>query len=399
MSLRRSFTQQINCPKDKVQKVKIIALFFLVFVVATPSASAQKKFRETKIWRYASSILNDTSEASKATFIVYPTFASSPETGLQIGASLLRLFYAKKDTLNRLSELQAFPFFTIKGQYGIIFENAIYGNEDKWFFLGETKIQRFPLSYYGVGPVTSGNDPAYVDAFQLLLKQRVLRKIHKNFFFGPEVDYQLLSNVTFKQPSDGNLHEIPLGGDGTQNLGFGLGFVYDSRHNVLNVRKGLFGEIAYLTTVKGFGSEYGFGGVNLDVRSYHPVGKNSVLAWQVKGQFMHGDVPFNQLALLGGDRLMRGYYLGRYRDKNLIAAQLEYRMLPFPFSKRFGAVAFVSAGTVAPDINSFQIKRLRVACGVGFRFLVFPKKDIYIRLDFGFTKEGLNFYVFNGEAF
>lgn len=188
---------------------RIITIVFLVLTITAQQASAQKKFRDTKIWRYANSILNDTSEANKATFIVYPTFASSPETGLQIGASLLRLFYAKKDTLNRLSELQAFPFFTIKGQYGIIFENAIYGNEDKWFFLGETKLQRFPLSYYGIGPVTSGKNPAYVDVFQLLLKQRVLRKIHKNFFFGPEVDYQLLSNVTFKQPEDGNLHEIP----------------------------------------------------------------------------------------------------------------------------------------------------------------------------------------------
>lgn len=399
MPLQCTFTKPSFSQNQRVLAGRALSIIFFILFITIHHASAQKKFRDTKIWRYANSIINDTSEANKATFIVYPTFASSPETGLQIGASLLRLFYAKKDTVNRLSELQAFPFFTIKGQYGLIFENAIYGHQDKWFFLGETKIQRFPLSYYGIGPVTSGKNPAYVDVFQLLLKQRVLRKIYKNFFFGPEVDYQLLSNVTFKQPEDGNLHEIPLGADGTQNLGFGLGFVYDSRHNVLNVRKGLFGEIAYLTTVKGFVSEYAFGGANFDVRSYHPVGKSSVIAWQIKGQFMHGDVPFNQLALLGGDRLMRGYYLGRYRDKNMIAAQLEYRMLPFPFSKRFGAVAFVSAGTVAPDINSFQIKRLRVACGIGVRFLVFPKKDIYIRLDFGFTKEGLNFYVFNGEAF
>jgi len=30
---------------------------------------------------------------------------------------------------------------------------------------------------------------------------------------------------------------------------------------------------------------------------------------------------------------MRGYYLGRYRDKNLLAGQIEYRILPFGFSK------------------------------------------------------------------
>ena len=378
---------------------KTSSYIVVIFIFFISQQSNAQKFKNNFIWKYANSILNDTSEAHKATFIVYPTFASSPETGLQLGASALRLFYIKKDTLNRLSELQAFPFFTFKGQYGMILENAIYGNKDRWFFLGESKIQRFPLSYYGIGPNTSGKNPAHVDVFQLLLKQRVLKKISKNFFFGPEVDYQLISNVRFNQPNDGSIMPIPIGGNGTQNLGLGFGFVYDSRHNVLNVRKGVFGEIAYLSTIKGFVSEYQFGGVNLDFRSYHTVGKNNVIAWQVKGQFMNGDVPFNQLALLGGDRLMRGYYLGRYRDKNLIASQVEFRMLPFPFSKRLGAVAFISAGAVAPTINSFQMNNIRVACGVGFRFLVFPKKDIYIRFDLGFTKEGLNLYIFNGEAF
>ena len=37
--------------------------------------------------------------------------------------------------------------------------------------------------------------------------------------------------------------------------------------------------------------------------------------------------------------------------------------------------------------------------GVGVRYLVFPKKDIFLRFDVGFTREGANFYVFSGEAF
>ena len=37
------------------------------------------------------------------------------------------------------------------------------------------------------------------------------------------------------------------------------------------------------------------------------------------------------LSLMGGESLMRGYYLGRYRDKNLVAGQVEY-ILPFAFS-------------------------------------------------------------------
>lgn len=377
---------------------RIYFLFFIALLSGSITATAQG-FKNGWIGRYVNSIINDTSAADKSTLTIYPTFASAPETGVELGASILKLFYAKGDTLNRLSEMQAFTFFTFKGQYGLVLDNAIYGDKDTWFFLGETKIQQFPLSYYGIGPATAGDNPARVDAFQVLFKQRVLRKIKKNFFIGPEIDYQLLSGVTFEQPKDGSPYPIPTGGDGTQNFGVGAGIVYDNRHNVLNVREGLFGEVAYLKTFRGFLSDYSFGTVNMEVRSYHPIAKNNVLAWQVRGQFLHGDVPFNQMTLLGGDRLMRGYYLGRYRDRNLIAAQAEYRILPFAFSKRLGAAVFASAGAVSPTLGGFQMRNVRVAGGVGIRYLLFPKKDIYIRFDVGFTKEGANFYIFNGEAF
>lgn len=378
-----------------ITKISIITLFLFL---GTSTVQAQK-FKDGWVWRYINSIINDTTEAEEATLTVYPTFASSPETGLEIGASILKLYYANGDTLNRLSELQAFTFFTVKGQYGLVLENALYGNEDKWFFLGENKIQRFPLSYYGIGPTTPGDNPALVDAFQVTVKQRVLRKISNNFFLGPEVDYQLLSSVTIDQPKEGPAFPIPLGGDGTQNLGIGFGLVYDNRHNVLNVRRGLFGEIAYLRNFDNFLSEYSFGSVNVDIRSYHPVGRKNILAWQLKGQFTHGDVPFNQMALLGGDRLMRGYYLGRHRDRHFIGAQAEYRMLPLWFSKRLGAAVFASAGTVAPTLDSFQMRNMRYAGGIGLRYLLFPKKDIYLRFDLGVTNEGANLYIFNGEAF
>ena len=65
---------------------------------------------------------------------------------------------------------------------------------------------------------------------------------------------------------------------------------------------------------------------------------------------------------MGGEQLMRGYYLGRYRDNNLVAGQVEYRFLPFPFSKRLGAAAFLGAGTVAPKVGDLRLSQLKVDC-------------------------------------
>ena len=58
--------------------------------------------------------------------------------------------------------------------------------------------------------------------------------------------------------------------------------MYDNRHNVLNVRKGLFTELSFLEYNSGFLSDFDFRSVNLDLRSFHPMGNQQVLAWQVK---------------------------------------------------------------------------------------------------------------------
>jgi hypothetical protein len=78
---------------------------------------------------------------------------------------------------------------------------------------------------------------------------------------------------------------------------------------------------------------------------------------------------------------------------------VEYRMLPFAFSNRLGAVAFAGASVVAPTVNAYRLSNTQLAGGAGLRYLLFPKKDIFLRLDFGFTREGMGFYFFTGEAF
>jgi outer membrane protein assembly factor BamA len=238
-----------------------------------------------------------------------------------------------------------------------------------------------------------------VNANAILLRERLLRKVKGSFYAGLETDLQQLSNTSFdRQPEFINIAD-PVGINGTTNIGLGVGLVYDNRHNVLNVRNGFFAEGGFLRYHPKWGSDLNFTGFFLDSRYYRPVARKQVVAAQLIGLFNTGNVPFNQLALLGGESMMRGYYLGRFRDKNYIASQVEYRWLPFPFSKRFGGVLFMSAGNVAPSIPEFDLKNIKVAGGGGVRFLLFPKKDVFTRLDFAFTKESRGFYIFIGEAF
>ena len=340
---------------------------------------------------------NDLNGPEKPKILFYPTVAFSPETSWEIGVSALLLYYAKRDTTNRLSEIQSFNFYTLNRQYGAWFDHFIYTDKDKWFFLGRLRFQRFPLLYYGIGPAAKKDDELLVNSNYILIRERVLRKIIPNLFAGFEFDYQKLYNSSIEQM--GSNLPAPPGSAGTQNIGLGAGVVYDTRHNALNVRTGNFAEVALLNYSPSLGSDYRFRSITFDGRLYRTVKKNQVFAAQLYGQFITGNPPFNQMALVGNESLMRGYYTGRFRDKNYIAAQAEYRFLPFGFSKRLGAAAFIASGVVAPALNKFSINNILPSAGVGLRYLIFPKKDIFLRFDVGFTREGPAFYIFSGEAF
>jgi hypothetical protein len=369
-----------------------------VLVMLGCSIANAQLLKKSVNWALHHSII-DTTTPGQPSFRIYPTLAYSPETDLEMGLVSLYLFQAKKDSNNRISELNAFTFFTLQNQYGLWLDNAIYGDKDKWFILGRTRFQRFPLLYYGIGPNAAKDYPATIDANYLVFRQRILRKIASNLFFGPEVDYQNLFKTHVDHHKDDPAKDFPTGSSGSSNLGIGGAIVFDNRHNVLNVRKGQFAELGLLTYSKNLGSTYTFTSINVDLRNYLPVTKRDVLAFQLIGNFYSGAVPFNQMALIGGESMMRGYYYGRYRDKNMIAGQAEYRILPAAFSKRIGAAVFAATAAVAPRISSLRSDNLKVAGGAGLRYLLFPKKDIFMRFDVGLTKEGRGFYFFIGEAF
>ncbi len=379
-----------------------IRIFFLLFLIAPAVFSQSNSAEKPGLFRrYYNSLVNDTTKPGQPKFIIYPTLAYSPETSWEIGFSSLYIYNAKRDPANRLSEMNAFVFYTLENQYGLFLDHAFYTDKNRWFFLGKARYQSFPLLFYGIGSDSPSEYVARVDGSFVLIKERVLREIAPSFYAGAEVDFQSLFSVSFNPAEDGTvLQNPPRGSQGSSNLGLGLGLVYDSRHNVLNVRNGLFSELAFLRYDETWGSDFSFTSVISDNRIYRPVNERDVIAAQLFGQFtVAGNPPFNQLALMGGESLMRGYYLGRYRDRNLVASQVEYRMMPFPFAERFGAVGFLGAGQVFNDFQNMRLDEFLLAGGGGLRFLLFPERDTWLRLDVAFTAEGPGYYFFIGEAF
>lgn len=352
---------------------------------------------DLKVPNWIRNMVSDTVSSSKPRFLFYPTIGYSPETRWEFGVSGLVVFHYKNDTTIRLSEISAFGFYTQNEQLGLWMDHAIFGAKNRYLALGKIRLQNYPLSFYGIGIHSKDEIQAVVPANYYSIRERFVYRVKGNFFAGLELDYQQLSKAQFNWSESFQTNPIPLGGNGSKNLGLGLGLIFDSRHNVLNVRDGYLVELAYLHYGKVFGEQsFPMNTVVFDGRFFKPVFKNQVLAMQLYGQFSSGQVPFNQLSMMGGDMIMRGYYLGRFRDNRYLAAQMEYRFLPFPFSKRLGGAVFGSVGTVS-DVMPLQ--HFKIAGGAGLRYLLFPKKDIFTRIDVGIQKEGYGIYFYIGEAF
>lgn len=385
---------------------KIILIFTLLCLgLNLVSAQEEKPLNDGFFKRYVNKIINDTVSQEKAQFFIYPVAGYRPETGFEFGVVPLQVYYANEDTNNRLSEIVGYGFFTLKGQYGLRVSHAIYSDKDKWFFLGDLDFEKFPLNYYGIGSDVPVDNIAIVDATQIRIKERILRRVKKDLYVGFETDFRSMSNVSFEDPNDSNQgvdFALPFGAEGTTNLGLGVGVVFDQRRNVLNERNALFSEIAFIDYNTFWKSNVEFRNIISDTRFFKSFNDRNVLAMQLLGEFNYGgNVPFNQLSLMGGENIMRGYFRGRFRDENQIAFQAEYRMLPLKlgFSDRIGATIFGGVGDVFNDWNELNVRNIKWSAGFGARFLLFQQKDVYLRVDYAITPDENGFYISVGEAF
>lgn len=374
---------------------RLFGLVFLLFISFQLTAQTKDEFW---INRFLNRFTRDDRPPEKPRFLVYPTLGYAPETSLELGVAASVYYHAKKDHLkNRLSEITLFGFFTLRSQYGLWIDNSLFTDKNHWLILGRGRFQYFPLLYYGIGPNAPEEDPVEVDGTYFLIHQRAVRQVFGNVYAGFQADFQHLHQVQFG--GDQPTRPPPLGAGGSLNLGIGPSLVFDSRPNMLNTRKGCFAELSWLHYSPNWGGDFAFDVYSAELRKYHQVNKNAVFAWQLKGSAVQGNAPFNMLGLMGNEMLMRGYYSGRFRDRHYYAAQAEFRMLPFPFSKRLGAAVFLSSGVVSPSLEMLNIRQTKLAGGAGLRYLILPQKDIFVRLDAGVTREGVSFYIFTGEAF
>lgn len=370
----------------------------LLFVVSFSTAYGQKKL----IDKFLS---NSTDSSRKERFLVLPALGYAQETGLEIGIVSLTSFYTEKtDTLTRSSNISAIATFTTKKQFNLVLRPDIWSPNNRYHYLGEIRYKDFPFNFYGIGNRTLEADEDVIIQKFIRVNAEVEKQIRKGIYTGVSLDYE---HYRYSDKEPGGIYET--GGslirdkDGGQALFLGLSQIIDTRNTNTYSTRGVYVKASYSYAPDFFGGENFAGSLlKLDFRSFKSYSPKSVLGINFVYQSLQGNkTPFYLYAQLGNDQVMRGYYTGRYRQQNLMAAQAEFR---YRFMPRFGLAGFAGAGNVYTN-GSFSLEDFKPSYGAGFRYFVEPSRGLTIRLDYAYGEKRRGeerqkgFYLSLAEAF
>lgn len=250
----------------------------------------------------------------------------------------------------------------------------------------------FPADFWGIGYEMGDNDANKSDMkrWQAQAEVSFLFRVADNFYIGPMASYDYVIGKHIERP------ELLQGMDQhTWNVGAGVSLVYDNRDNLTNSHRGIYLNINQMFRPGFMGNDYAFSTTAFRFDAYQRLGKGTILAEDIGANLNFGNPSWGMMAELGGTHSMRGYYEGRYRDKHSLEATVELRQHVW---KRNGIVVWVGAGTIFPKFSALRSKQILPNAGVGYRWEF--KKNVNVRLDYGFGKSGQSGFLFNiNEAF
>lgn len=370
--------------------MKIYKLIFLHFVFSLISVSP--------VFSQDTSAVDTTEYRNNILFL--PALGSSPETGFMFGAVVVPQFkMGSAGAGTRSSSIFTSAIYTTKKQVLISLMPDLIFPGEKWTMNGNYFVNYFPESYWGLGPFSKESDEITVLYTQVNIEQNVLRQVEPGLFTGPYFRWSKLYNVSFENNRGESIPGPAVtGSGGSTAMGFGWITRWDRRNSNMTPTRHHYVQFSFLGNPDWLGSSHSYTAYELDARKYLDLstGGRSVLAIQGLVTLHSGDPSFNDLATLGGDRINRGYYSGRYRDQNAAQFQAELRQ---NLRGRIGFTLFAGTGEVWDRFEDFSLENYKWTAGAGLRFNMNKRDPANVRIDFGFSKESTGFYLQFGEAF
>jgi len=333
---------------------------------------------------------------SRAGFVIAPVVGYAPETLFLFGIAGIHHFQlGRGPSPSRLSLYRFNLVYTQKSQAIAQLDYDINLPGGKVEFNGQLKYALFPDRFYGTGNRTANDSREDFNCRYWRLQLNTQRRWGSDFYVG--LHLEMFTQSIIETENNGLLASGDIPGSQGMDL-FGAGFYgkWDSRDNIFTASRGTYVTLALNHFSPLLGSDFTFTQLLLDGRQYVSFGKESVLAFQGMFKTTWGECPFQALPMFGGAYLLRGFYEGRFRDRSMLALQMEYRL---PLIGRFGLCGFAGLAQVQANPGAFSLDGFHSAAGVGLRYKFNKRENLNLRLDIGFADESPAFYLTFAEAF
>ncbi len=350
-------------------------------------------FSSANLFAQTTGISNKRMEG-KSGFFPVPIMFYLPSTGYALGAAALYYNNPEPGNPDRFPNIiGGFATYSTKKQIQVgTRANFFFGKNDYRFDL-DAAFFRTPKEFWGIGqPIQEPEDVTYD---QYRVKVDFLFALKKDFYVGPYMWYEKFDLHSYEK--GGMIDTLGLlGSMGVVTSSLGIEMAYENRDSLFFPTKGYYIETKALVYSTKLGSDVDFFRFDLDLRYYITVIKRQVLALNAILNHTSGEVPIQMMPKLGNYQMMRGYPMGKFTDKNLWAAQSEYRI---PIWWKLGASVFVGIGQVAPEMSKFNTYDIKIAFGYGLRYLLDKAQHLNVRLDIAHSVEGTFVYFTIQEAF
>ena len=142
----------------------------------------------------------------------------------------------------------------------------------------------------------------------------------------------------------------------------------------------------------------GFQSYVVDLRRFVPVTSTDRIGFRAQASFTNSSseekVPFFMLPFVGGVDTVRGLNQYRFRDRNALVLNSEYR---HPLNAFLDVVGFVDAGRVFSNAENLGLQNLHPSAGVGARVKFGTR--MFFGIDLGFSGEGKRLYFRSNQMF
>jgi outer membrane protein assembly factor BamA len=312
-------------------------------------------------------------------------------------------FVNDKHNLNE-SNVSMNASYTQKKQAVFAMQPNIWTTNDRWNIVGDNRFIKYPQETFGLGGHTLPDQGYTIDYFLVRVHETLLRHVIKDFYAGFGYDFDYHFNIKELTTDTATDYKKYGGGNRSVSSGFKVMLEYDSRRNSINPNNGFFASIIYAYYYKELGSDVSYSSLKGDFRIYLPLSKNKkhlLALWNYDWFTFNGHAPYLDLPATAWDDFNatgRGYIQSRFRGKNMLDLEAEYR---FPILRDgfFGGVIFANVESFS-DYPSNKFTTAAPGWGLGLRVKLNKKSGTNICFDYGFGLHHSNDFIINvGELF